>query len=336
MEKQWEYKVRSGIYGLCVADALGVPGEGMHREELRQEPIMEMIDSFDRLRGQPKGSWSDDSSMMLCLMDSLALTGGLHTHDLMARFHDWKDNGAYTPSGKAFDCGNSVAWALSRSKSGTTPALCGGNKSNTNGNGSLMRILPMAYFLYPRYGGNLAANKPLVLVQKASALTHRHAWSLSACGIYVTIAAKLLDGLNLQEAIRLGAKEALEWYDFHSMGHLMYVWDRLRDMDVFAHLPEREISSHGNAMATLEAALWCLLNTDNYRDCAVKAVNLGHDTDTVGAVAGGLAGLYYGYDAIPAEWTADLLNKELIDDVCRRFADFSNCCTKSGSKDAFL
>lgn len=321
MEKQWEYKVRSGIYGLCVADALGVPGEGMHREELRRETITEMIDSFDRLRGQPKGSWSDDSSMTLCLMDSLALTGGLHTHDLMDRFHDWRDNGAYTPSGVCFDHGIQVSWALSRSKNGTTPALCGGNKANTNGNGSLMRILPMAYYLYPRYGKNLAANKPLELVHKASALTHRHAWSLSACGIYVNVAAKLLDGLNLQKAIRVGTKEALEWYDHHSMGYLMFVWNRLRDMDAFAQLPEDEIDSHGNAMSTLEASLWCLLNTDNYRDCVVKAVNLGYDADSTAAVAGGLAGLYYGYDAIPAEWVADLLNKELIDDVCQRFAD---------------
>lgn len=327
MEKQWEYKVRSGIYGLCVADALGVPGEGMHREELHREPITEMIDSFDRLRGQPKGSWSDDSSMTLCLMDSLALTGGLHTHDLMDRFHDWRDNGAYTPSGVCFDHGIQVSWALSRSKNGTTPALCGGNKANTNGNGSLMRILPMAYYLYPRYGKNLAANKPLELVHKASALTHRHAWSLSACGIYVNIAAKLLDGMNLQEAIRVGTKETLEWYDHHSMGYLMFVWNRLRDMYAFAQLPEDEIDSHGYVVSTLEAALWCLLNTDNYRDCVVKAVNLGHDADTTAAVAGGLAGLYYGFDAIPAVWVADLLNKELIDDVCRRFTDFTNCRT---------
>lgn len=318
------YTIKSGIYGLCIGDALGVPGECRNREELRREPITEMVDSFHHLRNQPKGSWSDDSSMTLCLMDSLALTGGLHTHDLMARFRDWKDNGAYTPLGYAFDWGNNVAWALSRSKHGTTPVLCGGNKPNTNGNGSLMRILPMAYYLYPRYGGNLATNKPLSLVHKASAVTHRHAYSLSACDIYVNIASRMLDGMELRDAVDQGVSASLHWHDSHRISNQMSVWDRLRNMDTFQHLPEDEIDSHGYVVSTLEAALWCLLNTDNYRDCVVKAVNLGHDTDSTAAVAGGLAGLYYGYDAIPAEWVADLLNKELINDICLRFAEEIN------------
>ena len=129
-------KIRDGLYGLIVADALGVPAESRTREDLRVNPITGMVDGG--LHGQPASYWSDDSSMTLCLADSIGKVGYYQAHDIMARFDDWCRNGAYTPGGKKFGIGNACAWAIDRYRKGCTPALCGSNKMNENGSGSLI------------------------------------------------------------------------------------------------------------------------------------------------------------------------------------------------------
>ena len=149
-------------------------------------------------------------------------------------------------------------------------------------------------------------------------MTHAHPISLSACGIYVLTAAKLLDGMDLQEAIRTGIREGLAYYDADPrFACHMEVWGRIREVDVLADLPEEEIRSGGYVVQTLEAALWCLLNTDNYRDAALMAVNLGGDTDTTAAVVGGLAGLAYGMAGIPRQWLEELAAANVVEDCCR-------------------
>ena len=125
-------RIRDGIYGLCVADALGVPAECRTREDLRQHPITGMSDGG--IRGQNVGFWSDDSSMTLCLAKSIAQVGYFHTHDIMERFRQWFEKGAYTPGGICFDFGHTCAKAIHRYQRGVTPALCGSNKMEENGN----------------------------------------------------------------------------------------------------------------------------------------------------------------------------------------------------------
>ena len=133
-------------------------------------------------------------------------------------------------------------------------------------------------------------------INAVSAITHAHEISKEACRIYVTIARSLLVGENLRSAIQ--AVETSE------------VFERIHKLE---YLSEADIKSTGYVVDTLEASLWCLLQTDNYRDAVLKAVNLGDDTDTVGAVTGGLAGILYGYSGIPGEWMDVLRKKELID-----------------------
>ena len=149
--------IRSGIYGVCVGDALGVPVEFRSRESLKRKPISEM--SGGGTYGQPEGTWSDDGSLTLCLAQSIGETGGVHAHDIMERFLDWYENGKYSPWGERFDCGITTAQALFRYKEGVEPVLCGGNKVSSNGNGSLMRILPAAYYLYSRFGADLTKSR---------------------------------------------------------------------------------------------------------------------------------------------------------------------------------
>ncbi|MCD8049789.1 MAG: ADP-ribosylglycohydrolase family protein [Clostridia bacterium] len=311
-----EEKIRAAIYGLAVGDALGVPAEFTSREELKKNPITDMV-GFGT-HGQPEGTWSDDTSMTLCVADSIAERRVIDAEDIMKRFALWYDNGKYSPFGECFDVGNTTRNAIMEYKAGKRAVLCGGDDIYDNGNGSLMRTLPLVFPLYYRNGCEIMENSEAVkAIHMVSMPTHAHQISQSACGIYICVAAQILSGGTLEEAIRKGCAKGNDRYDHEiMMEKYEHTWDRLRDIDKLKALPESEIRSGGYVVDTLEAALWCLLNTDNYKDCVLKAVNLGSDTDTTAAVAGGLAGLYYGFDAIPKTWIEKLKGKEIIDEVC--------------------
>jgi len=205
-------QILGGIFGLAVADAVGVPVEFMSRESLRHNPVTDM-------RGygtynQPPGTWSDDTSLTLCLLDSLANKGfdarwELDENfaepdyaDIMQRFLSWLDKGKYTPHGKVFDVGIATRKALHRYRNGTEPLKCGGTSEQDNGNGSLMRILPLAFYLYTliknmsRYApGGRGASLIFCYTRNISSLTHAHTRSQIACGIYVAIAYFIMDNL---------------------------------------------------------------------------------------------------------------------------------------------
>ena len=197
----------------------------------------------------------------------------------------------------------------------TDPLICGEDSEYSNGNGSLMRIAPMALYL----NGNLTEDT-LQLVHNVSKLTHAHVRSQMACGIYVFIATELLSEKNLR-AIGKGIKRAYQFYqkqdDFRTE---IGTYSRLWNVEKFANVPEYDIKSSGYVVDTLEAAVWCLLNTDNYCECVLKAVNLGGDTDTVGAITGGLAGLLYGEKNIPPSWKKELRRIDYIEKLCDDFS----------------
>lgn len=312
--------IASGIFGMAVADAVGVPAEFKSREELRARPITDMIGGG--AHQQVAGTWSDDTSMALCLAFSISEQNGVDADDIMQRFCDWYEKGAYSPHGECFDIGMTVAKALRRYADGIPANECGGAGLQDNGNGSLMRILPLVYYLMARCGGDFSANdEAMRLIDLVSSLTHRHPISRVACGIYLCIAARLLLGDAIPDAVQRGVDTALDGYSSHDgykAGH--DCWTRIHDVAAFAALPEDEIRSGGYVVDTLEAALWCLLNTDNYRDCVLKAVNLGSDTDTVAAVVGGLAGIHYGLDGIPSAWMVGLQGKKMLNDCCDALA----------------
>ena len=314
-------KIKDGIYGLCVGDALGVPAETRTREALRSDPITGMVGGG--WHRQPAGYWSDDSSMTLCLADSIGRAGYYDTHDIMSRFDDWARNGAYTPGGRAFDIGNTCAHALRRYRQGYAPDHWGNRKLAENGNGSLMRILPMAFVLYRKYGIHITgSDRAMEDIHEISGLTHRHRLAQSACGIYLAIALRILDGYERKAAVREGVRDALQWYDSHPrFADCRVFWKKISDPDRLASLPNESIYSGGFVMETMETVLWALMNTDNYTDCVLTCVNMGYDTDSTAAIAGGLAGLYYGYDSIPEAWIRQLAGKDIIDDCIRSLED---------------
>lgn len=309
-------EVYGGILGLCVGDALGVPVEFERRETLRQNPVTGMRDGGTY--GLPAGSWSDDSSMALCLADSLADRRKIDGWDICKRFLRWADEGAYTPFGEMFDIGMATRKALSRFAQGSPPEQCGCKGERENGNGSLMRILPLAFYLRARYGADLAQEPAMDAVHAVSAYTHAHPRSLVGCGLYVCAAAALPEAANLRAGLQAGINRAFAYYRADGWAELE-AYRRSEDLDALAALPEQEIQSGGYVVSTLEAALWCLLTTGSYRDCVLKAVNLGDDTDTTAAVAGGLAGVYYGCKQIPQAWLDALARREWISYLCKKF-----------------
>ena len=315
--------IASGIFGMAIADAVGVPAEFKSREELRHKPITDMLGGG--AHNQAAGTWSDDTSMALCLAFSLAERGGIDADDIMKRFCDWHNRGAYSPHGECFDIGMTIAKALVRYENGTPAQECGGAGVRDNGNGSLMRILPLLYNLIAQYGNSFYKNEEaMCCIDLISSLTHRHLISLAACGIYLCIAARLLLGDDILDAVQRGIDAALGWYTAHNGYETgLDCWSRIRDVKAFKTLPENAIRSSGYVVDTLEAALWCLLNTEDYHSCILKAVNLGSDTDTVAAVVGGLAGIHYGLSSIPTAWLAVLQGKAMLNDCCSRLAAFT-------------
>src|SRR6056297_520437 len=306
-------KTLSAIMGLCVGDALGVPVEFKSRYQLKRDPVVDMR-SYGTYN-QPAGTWSDDTSMTLCTLDSLS--NGLDYKDIMDKFLSWYKKGEYTPFGETFDIGMGTRRALTNYANGEEPLKSGGTGERDNGNGSLMRILPLFFYLQKTYGENFnEKEKPYEIIHNISALTHRHKRSMIACGIYITIADYISRDYNLNEAVKLGINKSFQYYEKkEEFKEELKHYQRLNDKN-FHKLPEEEIKSSGYVAVSLEAALWSLVNTVSYKGCVLKAVNLGEDTDTVAAIAGGLAGLYYGCEDIPKEWLDKIQRIEYVEELC--------------------
>ena len=291
--------MKACILGHAVGDALGVPVEFSRRETLDQDPVTNMRGYGTY--GMPAGSWSDDTGMTLCALSSLA-EEAFSWDSVMENFGKWYFEDHFTPTGVTFDVGGTCANAITAYFAGEKDITrCGRCGERDNGNGALMRIIPFALY----------APDDLPFIETASALTHAHRRSQIACGIYSLILDALLSDRS-KDAVYRGLARAESRYAGESD------W---RFFEPLASLDERSresINSGGYVVSTLEAALWCLLHTDSYRDCVLQAVNLGSDTDTTAAVAGGLAGALYGYDAIPTEWLETLAKRNEIEALCDR------------------
>lgn len=286
-------KIYDGIMGLVVGDALGVPFEFKSRDTFTATD-MTGYGTYN----QPPGTWSDDSSMTLATLESIVRKGGIDPVSIMDNFCRWLCHGEYTPYGKVFDVGRTTERAIMQYiMEDNNPLYCGGKSVTDNGNGALMRILPVA--LVSHTGAD---------VKRVGQLTHAHEISQTACQLYCYAVDKYGLIPDMKAAIRDLGRLAVVHYstDFNRLS-------RLED------LSRDEIKSTGYVVDTLEAALWCVLKTDSYRDCVLTAVNLGEDTDTVAAVAGGLAGVAYGCggaQGIPDEWIAQIPRREWIGELC--------------------
>jgi ADP-ribosylglycohydrolase len=302
-------RILGGILGLIVGDALGVPVQFWSREEVRRAPVTGM----DRQAGHmPPGTWSDDSSLALSTATSLAERGYDPT-DMMERFRRWFMDGEMTPHGRAWDIGGTTGESIRRFIAGSALEESGGNGEWDNGNGSLMRILPLALWAADRDDDDVIAK-----ASEVSALTHGHPRARLACAYYSLVAKRVLHGEGLRPAMRAAStvirphvppEEELDFEPIFS-GEILE-----RD--------EKGINASGYVIDTLGASLWCCAREGDYRSTVLAAVNLGDDADTTGAVAGGLAGVMHGIGAVPQEWVEGLERKDLVLEMAERFLQSS-------------
>ncbi len=302
-------RIFGALWGSLVGDALGVPVEFQPREEIAKDPVKDMRE-FGTHR-QPRGTWSDDSSLLLCSADSLT-QHEFDTEDMGMRFVHWYQERLWTPHGKVFDVGVATSHALARIANGMRAEVAGSDGPYSNGNGSLMRIIPVAL----RFAGNSTAQL-LDRIHRASAITHRHPRAQMACGLFALVVRRLLNGADPAEAFSKALADFQSFYDSSAWWSAEYDYFQLLLAGDLDRRPKSEIDSSGYVIHTLTASLWCLLTTGKFQECVLKAVNLGGDTDTTGCVAGGLAGVAYGVQSIPTEWINQLARKDDVERLLR-------------------
>jgi ADP-ribosylglycohydrolase/protein-tyrosine phosphatase len=298
-------RLAGAVWGQLIGDAVGVPYEF-------KDPgaITSVHFGVSGSHHQPPGTWSDDGALMLGLLDSLLRDRGsgeseFDTADQAKRFLAWFNQGAYTPDGDGrFDIGNATRAALDRLRRGVTPEQAGGTTERDNGNGALMRILPLA--LVDRDGDTAEL---IDRAHRASAVTHGHAISQVTCAFYVLIAHYLLLGVSRESAF-LRARGTL---GLHYQGH-----DPARGPVFEQVLGWTGRSGRGYVVDSFWSAWEALAGATSYRDTVERAVRYGHDTDTTAAIAGGLAGIRFGLSGIPPHWLAKMRGRDIVDPLVAR------------------
>ena len=308
--------VYSSILGFIIGDVLGVPFEFEDKEIRKENPVTTMVGGGTW--EQPIGTWSDDTSMVLCTINSLSR--GYNISDLGLQFYNWLYKRKFTPHGKVFDCGNQTRTSLKEiyksvlNDQPITP-LPPSSDENSNGNGSLMRILPFGFYLQ-----NHSIEERWEIINEVSSLTHSHIRSIIGCFIYTELVIDLIRGGD-------------KWDSYHKMKVRVsgFLKDKVpsTELDVYGnilsfditHLEESSIRSTPYVVYTLESVLWCFLRGKNYSESVLLGINLGGDTDTIGSLVGGLSGLVYGMTGIPREWLDSIVKRDDIVDQINIFVD---------------
>ena len=308
-----------GIMGLVTGDALGNPVQFMKRNEIKERGLVCGMEAGG-VYETPIGTWTDDSSMALATLDSIREIDAIVPEDIMLNFVRWLHNGDFTPEGKAFDQGMTCSEAIDRFAAERNWKTCGRTGEYANGNGALMRILPVClYYVEKELSGNpFAVEETIEAVHQVTALTHNHLRAKMASGLYYFMVREVVLGHgSLTERLQKGLSAGFDFYKKDVLNLTETArFGRLMDLAALSALPDDKIRSSGYVVDTLEAAVWSLVCTDSYQNCLLRAVNLGDDADTVGAVAGGLAGLYYGYQEIPEEWLSALQKRDWVEEFC--------------------
>ncbi len=315
-------KVYDALLGVAIGDALGVPVEFKSRDYLRENPVSTMLGYGTY--NQPTGTWSDDSSLTFCLAE--CLIEGYDLQRIAQSFIDWKYKAKWTAHGDVFDIGvttsSSIALLGEYIRSGRADKLSGlcklGNE-RTNGNGSLMRIMPLLFYIKGK-----DVKEQFDFIWEISALTHYHIRAAIACFIYLKVAEEILLGSDKHAAYLKSCKLVKQLFEtsFLPQNERTH-FERVLSGKIHQY-PEESIESGGYVMHSLEASLWCFLSEDDYESAVLKAVNLGEDTDTTAAITGGLAGLYYGVKSIPTAWISQLAKLSHIKKLCGQLNDLYN------------
>lgn len=302
-------RVLGALWGSVVGDALGVPVEFTSRADRKHDPVTSM-------RGygtwnQPEGTWSDDTSLMLASAESLL--EGFDIERMGQAFVDWLHGGKWRPHGRVFDVGMTTRQAIDAILSGGAASTAGSTLESSNGNGSLMRILPVGLAF-----ANAETEEICEAAESASAITHGHAWSRMACAYACLLTKHLIQSGDKFAALAAANHDFISHYSGTSEAEHLGKFSILLQ-DPLSIYPDHMIESSGFVLHTLTASVWCLLRETTFAATVLQAVNLGDDTDTTGCVTGGFAGLLYGQSEIPADWFAGVARHDELAPFFQKF-----------------
>ena len=309
-----------GVLGFAVGDALGVPVEFMSREDVRKVNLTEMIGKetpkdFHSWWGDliPAGAWSDDTSMLIAGMDSLSDNKAQANYDdIMKRFINWWNKGAYTSLDTPFGLGGCVAKALENYLHGVPALDAGADKVEENGNGSLMRIFPFALYCIEN---DLSEAETCKYISDASRITHAHEISRMSCFIYTEFLRNLIETKNPEMAY--GITAGIRYLDYFNSDTVSAHGQLLRPS--FAKITDDKIKASGYVVDTLESVIYSIIHSNSYEEAVLTAINMGYDTDTVAGITGSIAGMLYGKDDIPERWLDKLRKKDYLESLALKF-----------------
>ncbi|OQP58414.1 ADP-ribosylglycohydrolase family protein [Niastella populi] len=303
--------VHGALFGLAIGDALGVPVEFKKRDELKARPVTD-LEGY-QTHNQPPGTFSDDSSLTFCLAESLC--HGYDLNDAGQRFVKWFFEGYWTAGGEVFGVGKSTEDSITRLENGVSPAHSGNYDPDCNGNGSLMRILPLLFYIR-----NFEMEERYRIIREVAVMTHGSMRTVIACFYYPEFALELLNGTSKEVAYHRRNEEVTVF--LRNKGISPADWALFEPLfgQRIPLVDENECSTIHHAHLTIQAAMYCFLKTNSYTEAVLMAVNLGDDTDTTASVTGALAGLYYGFDTIPEKWIKGIKRSDEIYDLCSRLS----------------
>jgi len=292
-----EDRYKGCLLGLACGDAVGTAVEFRPRGSFPHVT--------DMIGGGPfhlkPGEWTDDTSLALCLGESLLECNGFDPKDQMERYIRWRDDGYMSSNGEFFDIGNTTATALIRFEASGEP-FSGSTHDRSAGNGSIMRLAPVPMFFSPNMDAVVHYSG------ESSRMTHGARECIDACRLFGKQIAMALQGTGKEDILFNACDEALPMDSLSSS-----IAKIARGS--YRNKTEDEIRGSGYVVHSLEAALWCFLKTDNFKDAILKAVNLGDDADTTAAVCGQIAGAFYGVEDIPDSWLARLAKRDMIEEI---------------------
>ena len=318
-----------GLIGFAVGDALGVPVEFLDRDTVRKINVQDMMGndtnmSFDSRWGDliPAGAWSDDTSMTYASMDSMVRKKGIDYDDMMNAYINWWSRGAYSSLNFPFGLGGTVSDALTRYSEGTPALEAGGKGVRDNGNGALMRIFPFSLYCIEK---ELSEEETAKIISEGSAITHGHDISKMSCFMYTEFMRNIIDTKN--PFMAMDYVQRIDYSKYFS-DEAIKAHSKLLDRS-FVELSEDDVKGSGYVVDSLECALYSVIKTNNYEDAVKMAINTGYDTDTIGGIAGSLAGVLYGKENIPERWLNKLLKKEELELAALKFKCFLDVSKKN-------
>ena len=306
MQPSLTERYRGALLGLACGDAVGTTVEFQPRGSFR--PLTDMVGGgpFNLKPGQ----WTDDTSMALCLAESLLSKNGFDAADQMDRYLNWWQWGYLSSTGECFDIGMTVSEALARYQQTGEP-FAGSTDPYTAGNGSLMRLVPVVLYYFPD------RDRIREFSTNSSRTTHAAPEAIECCQLFAELTCNALQGAAKADLLSLPTSTFLE-PKVAAIARGDYLVK-----------PESAILGSGYCVASLEAALWCFHHTDSFEAAILKAANLGDDADTTAAIVGQLAGAHYGVQAIPRSWLAKLHMRQDIEAYADRLFKASNAPTAS-------